>query len=396
MSKKKQIKTIVIALRLSFSSHREILHAISTYAKVQHWSLRLLQIPNDFTLESIRQLVDEKIDGLITSDLTDNQMFRILSKSDIPIVSIGKTPFNPASGRLSSISNDERAIGHLGAEYLCSLGKFRSFGFLSADETNESSRERQHGFEEVLVEQGHTCSHHGAQDAHDGSERDLTSIGNWLLNLNKPAAIMAVYDIRATHLMEAAKRQRIRIPKSVSVIAVDNDELLCDFTDPPLTSIAPDFSRIGLLAGKEMTRLLRKKAAQQLLVPPKRIIERESTKHIPPAAHIVNEAMDFIRRNALNGISADDVVAHLGISHRLADLRFRESTGSSLLATIIATRIDAVKRRLTFSHATIKAISAACGFQSENHAKKVFRQKVGMSMSEFRRHAQNSIPKGQG
>ena len=396
MSKHKQIKTIAVALRLSFSSHREILHAISTYAKAQHWSLRLLQIPNDFTVESIRQLVAKKIDGLIASDLTDIRMFRALSKGGVPAISIGKTPLNPASGHLSSVSNDERAIGRMGAEYLCSLGKFRSFGFLSAGETNESSRERQRGFEEALGEQGYACSQLETQDARDGSERDLSSIGNWLLNLDKPAAIMAIYDIRATHLMAAAKRQRIKIPESVSVIAVDNDELLCDLTDPPLTSIAPDFSRIGLLAGKEMSRLLRMKTAQQLLVPPKRIIERESTKHIPPAAHIVNKAIDFIRRNALSGISANDVVTHLGISHRLADLRFRDSTGSSILATIIATRIDAIKQRLKSSNATIKAISAACGFQSENHAKKVFRQKVGMSMSEFRRRNQTSNTTGRG
>ena len=74
------------------------------------------------------------------------------------------------------------------------------------------------------------------------------TLANWLDSLPKPAAVMAVHDLRATHVLEAASLRKIKVPEQLAVIGVDNDELLCDFTTPQLTSISPDHVKEGELA----------------------------------------------------------------------------------------------------------------------------------------------------
>ena len=82
-----------------------------------------------------------------------------------------------------------------------------------------------------------------------------------------------------------------------------------------------------------------------------------------------------------------DVVAHLGISRRLADKRFREYQGETILQTITRIRLDEVKRRLRETKIPIKAISSACGFPDANYLKVLFKRHVGMAMRDYRRGA---------
>jgi len=46
------------------------------------------------------------------------------------------------------------------------------------------------------------------------------------------------------------------VPDEVAVIGVDNDEFLCNLTDPPLTSVAPDTRRTGYEAAALLDRLM--------------------------------------------------------------------------------------------------------------------------------------------
>ena len=170
---------------------------------------------------------------------------------------------------------------------------------------------------------------------------------------------------------------------------MDNDELLCDTAEPTLTSIAPDHIRLGELAAEALKNLMNgahRHHALTIRSSVKTIVERQSAKPVTPATRLVEQAMAFIRRNALKGISAVDVVNHLGVSRRLADARFRQFTGQSILATILKVRLDEVKCRLRDTDTPIAKITAACGFKGENYAKKLFRSRFGMSMSEWRRN----------
>ena len=115
------------------------------------------------------------------------------------------------------------------------------------------------------------------------------------------------------------------------------------------------------------------------------IVERESTRPLTPSAHIVRKALEFIKSNAARGIGVKDVVAHLKISRRLADLRFREIEGCSILRTIEMRRLELAERALTETERPVKTVAKESGYRNVKTFEAAFRRKHGISPSAFRK-----------
>ena len=79
-----------------------------------------------------------------------------------------------------------------------------------------------------------------------------------------------------------------------------------------------------------------------------------------------------------------DVVAHVGVSRRLAEKRFSEIFGKSIIAAITESRLEEVARRLTISNMPVGKVAALCGFRDVAYLGKIFRQRFGKTMTEFR------------
>ncbi|MCR5750585.1 MAG: substrate-binding domain-containing protein [Kiritimatiellae bacterium] len=380
-----RIHKIWVYLRLSYASGRDILYGISSYARAHaHWNIRLLPFPDE---EARRPFpMPDEADGIISSEpLAD-----AAARSAIPLVVIGAREkwLGRRMRSLAFVRNDDTDIGRFGAKSLRSLGKFRSFGFVPTNTPYYCSILRSEGFLAELKREGAADVRlYVARGKEDGSVDDIASLGKWLASLPKPAAIMAVHDLRATHVLEAATMMKIKVPEQMAVIGVDNDELLCDFTSPQLTSIHPDHVKEGELAAATLHAMFKRKISLRTKTfrsNAKSIVERESTRHISPGTHLAEEAMSFIRRNALKGISSTNVARHLRVSRRLCDLRFKECYGETILEAILRIRFSELKRRLGSSNTPIGKIIAACGFTCESHAKRMFRKRFGMSMREWR------------
>ena len=380
-----KIHRIWVYLRLSYASGRDILYGISRYARANaHWNIRLLPFSGEDS--KLPFPLPKEADGIITSEpLADNA-----ATSPIPLVVIGAREkwLGRRMRSLAFVRNDDAAIGRFGANFLRALGQFRSFGFVPTNTPYYCSILRGEGFRAELGKgKAADIRQYAAEGIEDGSPEDIDSLGRWLANLPKPAAVMAVHDLRATHVLEAASMMKIKVPDQMAVVGVDNDELLCDFTSPQLTSIYPDHVKEGELAAATLKTLLKKSDmhhARTFRSNAKSIVERESTRNISPATHIAEAAMSFIRHNALKGIGAADVARHLRVSRRLCDLRFRECHGETVLESILRIRFSELKRRLASSDASIGKITAACGFTCESHAKRMFKKRFGMSMREWR------------
>ena len=397
--KKVKVLKIAVVLRLAFGSGRDILYGISRYARKHcRWQFHIINFAGDDTLAEIRRTEKKGVDGIIANGLDNTLIASHLSRSSTPLVVIGAR--SPGLKRrmkdLVFVRNDDTDIGRFGADYLASMGRSRSYGFVDWAATGYASILRREGF---LARFKGTAAdvrlYSPTADLEKGSLEDITALSEWLSALPKPAAVMAVHDLRAIHVLEAAAMAGIRIPRDLALIGVDNDELLCDTAEPTLTSIAPDHIRLGELAAEALNGLLNGTNRHQSLTirsSAKTIVERQSAKPVTPATRLVQQASAFIRRNALKGISAVDVVNHLGVSRRLADARFRQFTGQSILAAILKIRLDEVKRRLRDTDTPIAKITAACGFKGENYAKKLFRSRFGMSMRAWR--ARNAVVSG--
>ena len=85
------------------------------------------------------------------------------------------------------------------------------------------------------------------------------------------------------------------------------------------------------------------------------------------------------------GSSSSEVVAAFKCSRRMAEIRFRQIAGRSILDEIQAVRLDKAKELLKNSSLDISAIANFCGFKASNALWKFFRQETGVSPSEWRK-----------
>ncbi len=396
MKVKGKRQKILVSMRIAYGSGRDIICGISRYARQHcHWQLRVINFAGKNTIEDIRRADDEGVDGIITIGLDEPAMKDFVVSSHTPFVGIGGSGAyrGICKDNIAIINNNDTSIGCTGAQYLASLGHFRSYGFIARSEDDVPPDHihtfREQGFRSYLANKTRDVrTYKTAACLERGSASDIAALVKWLKSMPKPAAVMAAHDLRATHAIEAARVAGIKIPQDIVVIGVDNDEIYCETSDPTITSIDPDHVRLGELAAKVLKSLIAKSASGDNTMTfnlPSRIVERESTRAIPPATLLVERAISFIRQNATKGIGAVDVTEHLGVSRRLADLRFRQITGGSLLEAILSRRFEEVRRLLVETDLPITKIVANCGFRTESNAKNLFRKRFGVTMSDYRR-----------
>ena len=120
-------------------------------------------------------------------------------------------------------------------------------------------------------------------------------------------------------------------------------------------------------------------------LPIRAVAVRESTRFLPPAEHLVRQALKFIGENADRALSVSDVVAHLRVSRPLIDLRFRQLHGESVGKAIAAARLEEVRRRLSGTRASATEIAVNCGFGSVSALSRFFRREAGVPLSAWRK-----------
>ena len=394
--KTREIKRVWVNLELLFSSQRDILFGISGYAKRNaFWNIVIANGERDQDPSSLPK--SERPDGIITTQ----PLAPALADSKIPLVVVGARDawLGRRTCNLAFVRNDDRKIGLAAAKKFLSSRLFASFGFVGSYVRNYCSILREEGFRAGLGANRDIRSY-PQNELDDGSPADIAALGRWLESLPKPAAVMAVHDLRATHVISAANDRGIAIPQELSIIGVDNDELLCEFANPPLTSIAPDHIHEGELAAEVLHSLLNGKTVSKSSSTHKacrfEIVERDTTSSATPSENLAKEAMAFIRQNFKSGIRAEDVIRSVpGRSRRLVDARFREMYGCSLHEAILRIRYAELKRRLVRSKAPIGELMESCGFSDLSNAKRLFKSRFGMSMREWRNRqgASSNLPK---
>ena len=127
----------------------------------------------------------------------------------------------------------------MAAEHLLSRG-FQNFAYCGYDQI-EWSQTRKRAFCDrlsqrmvilpILYEQPKL-----KRDRHWENEQKW--LIEWLRSLPKPIGLMACSDDRAQNVIEASKICEFRVPEQISVIGVDDDKLVCNLSNPTLSSIA--------------------------------------------------------------------------------------------------------------------------------------------------------------
>ncbi|MBQ0032693.1 MAG: substrate-binding domain-containing protein [bacterium] len=209
-----------------------------------------------------------------------------------------------------------------------------------------------------------------------------------LAELPKPCGVICANDMSAQKMMSEAMRAGVAIPDELAVIGIDNDELICEHTNPPLSSVYPSFVDAGYRLAEMLHERVRNPKAKHIHASygPKTLVRRESSRWMPNMDDRTRDALDFIRKNFTDpDLTVGQVVEVMGCSRSMADLLFRKSSGGSILDEIQSMRLENAYRLLRNPQQKIDSIPTLCGYASEPFFKRLFKKKTGLTMREWRK-----------
>ncbi len=211
----------------------------------------------------------------------------------------------------------------------------------------------------------------------------------WLAGLPDRCAVFAVSDEVAVRVIRAARAAGRPIPRSLTLLSVDNFPELCERANPPISSIQLDFEREGWLAASALSPNFRTRSGRPSIgaavLGPLLVVRRKSTSGHGRHEPWIMEAVDAIRNEACLGLTARDLAARFPGSRRLIEMRFREATGHSVLDEILHVRLEKAFALLAETETPIGAVPSLCGFRCDRTLDALFRSRCGMSMREWRR-----------
>ena len=351
------------------------------------WDEIVLRTRADFTAGVVQREIDDGLDGAIVSIPYGHDAEDLLSRSGIPLAVMTTTLAKAIPhARPKTVHSliDNAAIGREAGRFFRSLGRFAATAYVHDARRSSWSEDRLAGFASVYPGCRAFCGTRENDATIDRLRRD--ELADCLRALPHPTALFAANDIIAEQVLAACRALALRVPHDVSVLGVDNDTVTCATARPSLSSIEPDFNEAGYRAAAMLDALMRGRAPRHWSGHPgvARVVPRDSTAHPAPAAKLVRDALDYIETNALNGISAADVIDHLRVSRSLANLRFRELTGESIGQRILDVRMAECRRLLTDTDLPLTRIAKATGFHSPDALRNLFRARQGTGPKAWR------------
>ncbi|MDR2101117.1 MAG: LacI family DNA-binding transcriptional regulator [Treponema sp.] len=172
---------------------------------------------------------------------------------------------NPRMSNTNCIVTDNISGGYMAAKYLIRQG-FTKIGYIGDFSYSKSVKERYYGFLEALVQEGLVCFEEAGEYIRRYSL--LGEIEPYLMNNNVdaikrilpgkaqlPQAYFCDNDAAAMIVMEALKKDKIKIPKDISIIGFDNGAL-AENCSPKLTTINVNQELMGQKAVRRLIQLI--------------------------------------------------------------------------------------------------------------------------------------------
>ena len=336
---------VTLLVETSNAYARELLHGVRAWLR-EHgpWSIWLAEAGRGAAPPS--WLRDWKGDGIIARIETP-ALARAVAAAKLPTVDVSAARQLPD---VPWLETDDRAIARAAADHLRERG-FQSFGYYG-DARFNWSRWRGEAFAAQVAEHGQ-------------------------------ALLCSVF-------VEPTLRRGSSPPDGeadeVAVVGVDNDELLCDLADPPLSSVIPDVRRTGYEAAALLARLMRgdKIRGEGRLFAPLGVATRQSTDVVAVEDKNISAAVRYIREHACEGISVADVLKVAPLSRRVLETRFQKLLGRSPHAQILGVKLERVKRLLGETDLSLSAIADRTGFAHVEYLSVAFKRNVGVTASEYR------------
>jgi len=380
-----QRRSVGVFLEVGRAAMRKVVSGVMTFAQQQgNWNVFL---PESHSSSSLECMLVGHWDGVIVG--FDDPHGPDLLRLSVPLVGVGGGYgwFRPDMS-IPYVGTDNAAVAQLAADHLLERG-FVHFAYCGYSPTpvNGCSQKREEAFSSAVSEAGYPCTIHNAPDTTTETWDKLCGrLAQWLVSLPHPLGLMACNDSRALQIMEACRAAGLRVPEDVAVVGVDNEEAICPFTDPPLTSVDQGAHQTGYEAASLLDQWMNGEPVPpgKRSVPPVGMVARGSTELLAVDDRDVAAALRFIREHACERIGLDDVSSATGSTNATLRRRFKSVLGRTVHHEIQRVRLERAKRLLVATDWPFQKVAKQSGFCSTQHMSTRVRQATGHTPREYR------------
>lgn len=365
-------KRVAILVDTSTTWGREIISGIHRYSREQvNWQLFV----EARGTEQRRWLPNSwKGDGVIARvGLVD--LAKRLRQLKLPVVNVSGITLPKVN--FPRVITDQTASASLAASHLLARG-FQNFAYFSLVGLDYVA-DHQRAFEDALLKEGYPCDVF-AVEPHVGSEPDwnldMKRLAKWLKGLPKPLAVFTWNSGSARDLIYASLEAGLAVPEQVAVLGGSDDDLFCEVTPVPISAVKLDCEQIGYQAATALDAMMSNPEdtpPPDVLVPPLKVVERQSTETLAVDDDAMVRALRYIREDPSRDIRVDDVARESGLCRRTLEQRFQTLLGRSPAAEIRRVRIELAIDLLRRTNLSVTTVAERAGFSSSEYMASVFR-----------------------
>jgi LacI family transcriptional regulator len=385
---------VALLLETSTEFGRGLLRGIVRYSRLQGpWSL---YVAPGHLEQALPKAKSWNGSGIIAR-MRSPEMAKQIRATGLPFVASSLDEFrSPRRGdKFGEIWTNSAGIGEMAASHLIERS-LRHFAFCGFHGSAWSAR-REEAFARYLSDRGFPCQAHRIELGNwlhwpnwiEVWEQEQRILLAWLKSLPRPVGVMACNDICGREVLQACAAAGLRVPDDVAVVGVDNDELMCELSNPPLSSIALDVEKAGYEAARLLDSLMSGHLLEERIVQvePVYVVTRQSSEIMAPDDPCVASALQFIKTHAGQPIDVSHVVEQAGVSRRTLERRFVRALGRSINSEITQYRVERAKKLLLETDLPSSRVAAGAGFGTIKTFNRVFRRAAGVSPQRFRQRA---------
>lgn len=223
-----------------------------------------------FQQKEVHEIIQEYVGMIYYAEDTEQYLEILveLSMEDFPVIVLDKKHFELD---FPTVLSDNVNGGFLATQALVEAGHERIAYLFGNAMHPQSVKNRYVGYLKAL-KQANISFHTSASDE-QATNNDLI---NYLVK-HAISAIVCENDLVAIEAMRILKQNNYRVPDDFSIIGFDDIQAAA-LIDPPLTTIAQNFKKIGEIAAETLILWLKTKKMPTDIKVPVKLIKRQSTK----------------------------------------------------------------------------------------------------------------------
>ncbi len=275
------------------------------------------------------------------------------------------------------VGADDEAIGRLAAQHLLER-ELRRLVFVGLGHLDFSERRRKGFLDRVAMEGPPVPVESFTLPARRSFDHQGKLLQRWAARLPTPVGVTATMDVLAWRVAEAARAVGLDVPGQVAVLGVDDDALLCEVADPPLSSVRVPARAIGYRAAEVLDRMLRGEPPPDAPIrfPPIGVTVRMSTDMTAVEDDLVARTLSVIRSTPLAEVRFAALFDRLPASRRVIERRFQAVLGRTVWQEFQSHRLRHAQDLLARTDLSLEHVAAASGFSDAKQLGAAFRKEL--------------------